>query len=502
MIKKIIYIISLPVFNLLTALPQTTDQPPRPEIYKVTVDPFTGFDSIIWYPQTDTLIDYYSVCHPKITNPAYPFVLDSPIAEVNAGTFFYVNENTTSGTESVGYSVIAVHLRADNTTVQSLYDYPDSTVYLTAVFDSCKAEVQLSWNKYNTWNGNTDSYRVYQIQEGHDPEVVAIIALEDITSYVVSILDNSRLKYFVEVLHKDKLRSSRSNMVTVNAEMLEIPDYIVASNALPSSSNTVQLTFYVDHASQLSEYQLWRSNALNGDYQLVNTFKNYDHIITISDAVDHGSGVYYYKLAALNMCSESIRTSNTINTILLEGSNTNLTNHLAWNNIEDWEGETGNYIVYRRVAGSSETDSIVLSSQTEYDDDLTDYFEGSLASSGEFCYHVKASEINNPHNINGAVYSNEFCISVTPGVKMPNAFIPNNPSGENNQLRPIFLYEPISYSLTIYNRWGNKIWEGEGPWDGKTNNEFVPEGTYVYQLTVVYPDNKNTITGYVTVIYR
>ncbi|MFO7656367.1 MAG: gliding motility-associated C-terminal domain-containing protein [Bacteroidales bacterium] len=500
--KSVVTIWSMLVCCLFTVMPQTADQPSMPVMYKVTVDPFTGNDSVIWYPQTDTLIDYYAVCHPKITNPAYPFILDAPIAEVNAGIFFYVNENTTSGIESLGYAVIAVHKRNDNTTVQSLYDYPDSTIFLSAAFDSCKAEVQLSWNKYNKWPGNIDSYRIYQIQQGHDPEVVAIIALENITSHVVSISDNTRLQYFVEVMHKDKLRSSRSNLVTVDADMMEIPDYIVAANAMPTGNNTVQLTFYADHASELSEYQLWRSNTLSGEYQLIKTFKNFSHIITISDEADIGSKVYYYKLAALNMCSENIRSSNVINTMLLEVSNTNLTNYLTWNNIEGWEGETGNHTVYRRVAGSSETDSIVLSSQTTYNDDLTAYFEGSLASSGEFCYRIKAIEINNPRNINGFVYSNEYCIRVTPGVKMPNAFIPNNPSGENDRLRPIFLFEPISYKLVIYNRWGNKVWEGEGEWDGKSNNEFVPEGTYVYQLTVVYPDNTSTVTGFASVIYR
>jgi hypothetical protein len=56
--------------------------------------------------------------------------------------------------------------------------------------------------------------------------------------------------------------------------------------------------------------------------------------------------------------------------------------------------------------------------------------------------------------------------------------------------------------MVIYNRWGNKIWEGDAPWDGNVNNDPVPEGVYVYQLKVFYPDNTITLTGHITVLYR
>lgn len=479
-----------------------SDQPAMPVIYKVTVDPMTGYDSIIWYPVNDGLVDYYAVCYSKITNPAYPFILSDPIAIVSTDSLFYVNKNTLSGQHSIGYSVIAVNVRDDNTVVQSLYDYPDSTVFLSAAFDSCFAEVNLSWNAYNKWRGRIASYKIYQVINGNEPQVVGIIALEEMTSFKLRYIpENQHIGFFVETLHTDSIRTSRSNMVTVFTGMLKIPDFIIASSANPTVNNQVLLSFIVDETTELSDYQLLRSNSIDGNYEIVASFSNYDDNFSFTDDVNFESSVYFYRLAALNKCSEIIRSSNIINNIRLNVTNNGVINQLSWNAIEDWAGDTEGYVLYRRTVESSQTDSVMLTTMLSYSDDVASFFSYNNLYSGMFCYQVKATEKNNPYTTNSVAYSNEICISVTPEIKMPNAFFPNNPSGENNIFRPVFLFEPISYDLVIFNRWGNKIFEGSGPWNGKTGNNPVPEGVYAYQLKVYYPDNTYTKSGYVTVLY-
>jgi gliding motility-associated-like protein len=47
------------------------------------------------------------------------------------------------------------------------------------------------------------------------------------------------------------------------------------------------------------------------------------------------------------------------------------------------------------------------------------------------------------------------------------------------------------FELTIFNRWGEKIFEGKSKndrWDGKHKGELVQTGLYVYQL-IVYDFN-------------
>ncbi len=480
------------------------DQPEMPAIYKVTVDPVTGYDSIIWYSSTEGLVDYYAICYSEITNPSQPYILSEPIAVVYPPDTVYVNQDTESGSYSLGYSVIAVNVLDENSMIQSVYDYPDSTVYAVAIFDSCEASINITWNRYNKWRGQIASYRIYQSIDDAPFQVVAIINVEDVTTYKVRYApENRNIGLFVETIHEDSIRSSRSNMVRVWTGMLEVPDYIVGHNANAGDQNNVILSFSVDPDTELSEYMLLRSSDISGIYDTIATFREHDSRITYTDDIGFTSGIYYYQLVAINSCNQEIRKSNVINNILLTGSNDGLVNQLSWNPVEDWAGETERYILYRMTMnGTGQTDSVLLNTELTWSDDVSPFFEENTSSTGRFCYRIKAVERDNPYTQNSVASSNEFCISVTPGIRVPNAFIPNSPDGVNSLFQPVFLFQPTDFEIVIYNRWGNKIWEGNEPWDGTAENDPVSQGVYIYQIKVLYPDNTVTLTGHVTVLYR
>jgi gliding motility-associated-like protein len=479
------------------------NQPEMPVMYKVTVNPVEGYDTVIWYSSTEGLVDYYAVCYSKITNPNQPYILSEPIAIIYPPDTVYVNQDTESGMHSIGYSVIAVNVIDENSAVQSIYDYPDSTVFTQAVFDSCDASVTIIWNRYNKWRGHIGSYRIYQRIDGSASQVVAIIDVEDITTYKARYVpENRNLGFYVETIHEDSIRTSVSNMATIYTGMLEVPDYIVGHSANIGTDNHIVLDFDIDPDTELSEYKLLRSTDINGDYDTISSFRQHDQRIILTDNVDYTSGIYYYQLIAINRCNLDVQKSNVINNIILSGTNAGMLNHLAWNPVEDWPGETERYVLYRSdMSGTGQRDSILLNKELTYTDDVTAFFTESNAYTEQFCYQIRAIETNNPFTQNSVAFSNEFCISIT-GVRLPNAFIPNNPSGENSLFKPIFLFQPVSYEMVIYNRWGNKIWEGNIPWDGTANNHPVPEGVYVYQIKVFYPDDTITLTGHITVLYR
>lgn len=68
-------------------------------------------------------------------------------------------------------------------------------------------------------------------------------------------------------------------------------------------------------------------------------------------------------------------------------------------------------------------------------------------------------------------------------IDMPNAFAPD--SRYNAILKPIYSGVSILKRFTIYNRWGNKIFEttdmNEG-WDGRFNGELQPMDVYIYTI--------------------
>lgn len=67
----------------------------------------------------------------------------------------------------------------------------------------------------------------------------------------------------------------------------------------------------------------------------------------------------------------------------------------------------------------------------------------------------------------------------------PNVFTPNG-DGQNDYFE-IFGMDSscINIRMSIYNRWGNKIFEAEGmevKWDGTKDRVMLPEGVYFYIL--------------------
>ncbi|PKR79437.1 hypothetical protein CW751_15130 [Brumimicrobium salinarum] len=71
---------------------------------------------------------------------------------------------------------------------------------------------------------------------------------------------------------------------------------------------------------------------------------------------------------------------------------------------------------------------------------------------------------------------------------VPNTFTPDQ-RGPNETFMPVFTsgYDPNDYHFSIYNRWGERIFETSVPnssWDGvdQRNGKNVPEGTYVWKI--------------------
>lgn len=84
-------------------------------------------------------------------------------------------------------------------------------------------------------------------------------------------------------------------------------------------------------------------------------------------------------------------------------------------------------------------------------------------------------------------------------VEIPNVFTPNN-DGINDVFTFVKSEGVFDYTITILNRWGNRVYFGENEfqWDGTSqNSEPVADGTYFYILEY---NNKEVKNGFVQVI--
>ncbi|MBV6438759.1 MAG: hypothetical protein EPGJADBJ_00385 [Saprospiraceae bacterium] len=87
-------------------------------------------------------------------------------------------------------------------------------------------------------------------------------------------------------------------------------------------------------------------------------------------------------------------------------------------------------------------------------------------------------------------------------LRIPNAFTPNN-DGVNDVFR-VVPYEGLELigSLTIYDRWGEKVYENSGnvSWDGTIGGKPGPSDVYVYRIDIVCDGEPEAIWGDVTLL--
>ncbi|MCF6341965.1 MAG: gliding motility-associated C-terminal domain-containing protein, partial [Bacteroidales bacterium] len=89
---------------------------------------------------------------------------------------------------------------------------------------------------------------------------------------------------------------------------------------------------------------------------------------------------------------------------------------------------------------------------------------------------------------------------------LPNAFTPNG-DGLNDIFKAVPKYDYISkYQLSIYNRWGQQIFECNDidcGWDGNYNGNASPNGAYIYKIVyeeISQPGQSKTIEGTVVLV--
>jgi gliding motility-associated-like protein len=107
----------------------------------------------------------------------------------------------------------------------------------------------------------------------------------------------------------------------------------------------------------------------------------------------------------------------------------------------------------------------------------------------------------------GCIDSLERLVVVVPEIILyaPNTFTPDG--DEHNQHWRVFIegIDIYNFKLTIYNRWGELIFESNNPeetWDGSYNGKLVQEGAYTWFIEAKdrISDNKFTFNGHLNLL--
>jgi gliding motility-associated-like protein len=169
------------------------------------------------------------------------------------------------------------------------------------------------------------------------------------------------------------------------------------------------------------------------------------------------------------------------------------TNTLSWSNVTGCADDIEGYVIYYAPTLS---DTLTLLTTLYGVEDTTFLFDGNEfnnPTSIAGCYAIAAFDSLNlwpDGNLyrNISSFSNIICIDNCPEYTLPNIFSPNG-DALNDVFEP-FPYRYVnSIALTIYNRWGEAVFETSDPsiqWDGKhkETGKSCTDGAYYYVIRV------------------
>lgn len=194
--------------------------------------------------------------------------------------------------------------------------------------------------------------------------------------------------------------------------------------------------------------------------------------LLLDKSINAAKSQYEYYLTAIDDCGGRSAETPVSTTILLKGDvNTNQEAELVWNNYEKFTSGVKNYIVEPINA------NLINTNGNLYFDD--NFFDENRPDSGK-CYRVHAVEKGGDRFTST---SNILCLDPIPQVFFPTAFSP-----DGNDENDIFMWKGVgikSTEMRIFNRWGQKVFEGENNWDGTFETVSCQPGMYYYVATMV-----------------
>lgn len=159
--------------------------------------------------------------------------------------------------------------------------------------------------------------------------------------------------------------------------------------------------------------------------------------------------------------------------------NAELTGAVAEINFPSTNFPLGVYVLYRKDI--TDTFNEVFSSSSSSLTDTT-----IPPGTAEVCYRLAYRDRCD----NISELSEEVCLVLSSSLGIPNAFSPNG-DGVNDIFK---INDGIyaNFSILIYNRWGNLVFNSEDPsqgWDGQFEGQPATSGTYLYRISFQNADN-------------
>jgi len=339
----------------------------------------------------------------------------------------------------------------------------------------CDKGIQIEWSPYIGWD--VEKYEVFirDADKNTTIQKITVSGAQYSCSYTLPYL-NVNLDVFVRAYKTFSTITSTSNRLN-----LFLPDF-------PDPNTPTSLYF----CSVKDNFEVELEGYVNPSDSFAIYSKTTGSSWTLTQAVSASNGVFSYshydndtritsvdfRLVRFNGCNKAADTTPLISSINLQNNEHSLT----WNDNKQWSmlGGTSKYIIEKENNGIWE--EIGNTTNTNFE----------LPPFGSYQVRIKGVTDLWAQQNKGYTYSNPvwvdlgFDSSLIDTLLIPNAF---SPEGTN----PIFkisnpAIQPGESTMYIYNRWGQKIFEGDAllGWNGTISGAPTSDGFYIYKVTALY----------------
>lgn len=470
--------------------------PPNMSLDSASVDLTTQLIQLGWTPSVDTDVNRYIILQ-EINGVLTPI---DTVYGYNSSSYFNSNSNPGAGSEIYG---IAALDSCDNMGNASLLHH---SIYLTHEVNGCLGKVDLTWTAYFGFT-NVNSYAIY-VKQDNQPYSLAGTVAGSVHQFTYTNMNNSSTYcFYVRAISDLPGISASSNEVCFIANVIDLADFTYMNYATVENDFTASLKCFIDTSADISSYIVTRRKIPFGNNDTLGVFliDTYDEFIRFYDnSAKTQETAYEYKIFIIDACGNLTGESNVGTTIFLQGEALpGFTNKLSWNFYKAWDGKVASYNLYTCSDLNKENANLIASF-----DSTGKYIEHDVSEisppDGTICYFVEAVEgTGNQYGFLEKSYSNVICLEQEPVLYIPNAFVFG---GLSQNFGPKGIYENMaaSYNFSIWNRWGEKIFETKTPgqnWDATYKGSKVPLGVYVYMLDFTSIKGKSiNRVGIVTVI--
>ena len=412
-----------------------------------------------------------------------------------------VDPNTAIG----NFKVISVDSCNNQGSLPTVYH---NNILLNENIDPCEGILRLSWNAYLGWPGGVDKYLVLAdvTPPGAPTQTGVLLATlsgnsnpqpgQFVTYSSRDVISGYSYCYYVRAVDTSGTLRSTSNQKCINGLVVQRSRLLYLARTAVRTDKAIDMVVFIDKDADVVNFDVQRADEPGMPFISLGKLPKPSvgpwEIRFTDFTADPDNHHYEYRFVATDSCGNIDTASNIGTNIMVKATpQDNLVNRVVWNRYRDFGGVVKEYQVYRAQteAGPFSLAGTVLGKDTVYNDNIR-----SLGPdvTGIFCYRVVAVEQNNPLgfvDFDGLPFrsiSNIACAEHLPRMFLPNAFNPASSQPANRVWRPQNVYaESASYSLEIFDRWGNKVFttrdEKQG-WDGTIDGVEAPMGVYMYRL--------------------